>query len=139
MNGQDISLAASHWLQSGTNIPGDANGDGIVNGQDVALMASNWLQSVNGGSSGGGNAVPEPSAIALSVLGFMTLSCLIGLRRSGSSRLIRTLAGFVVCALPRHVESSGAIPDRRSSSQPEALGAVQEVTNGLKHSQKRLL
>ena len=47
--------------------------------------------------------------------------------------------GFVVCALPRHVESSGANPDRRCSSQPEALGADQEVTNGLKHSKKRVL
>ncbi len=50
----------------------------------------------------------------------------------------RSLADVVVCALLRHVESSGATPDRRSSSQPEALGAVQEVTNGLKHFKKRL-
>jgi hypothetical protein len=47
------------------------------------------------------------------------------------------LREVVVCALRRHVESSGANPDRRCSSQPEALGAVQEVTNGLKHSKKR--
>jgi len=33
----------------------------------------------------------------------------------------------------------GENPDRRCSSQPEALGADQEVTNGLKHSKKRLL
>jgi hypothetical protein len=44
-----------------------------------------------------------------------------------------------VCALKRHVESSGGNPDRRGSSQPEALGAAQEVTNGLKHSKTRLL
>ena len=50
----------------------------------------------------------------------------------------RSFAHVVVCALLRHVESSGATPDRRSSSQPEALGAVQEVMNGLKHSKKRL-
>ena len=50
----------------------------------------------------------------------------------------RLLANVIMCALPRHVESSGANPDRRCSSQPEALGAVQEVTNGLKHSKKRL-
>ena len=43
-----------------------------------------------------------------------------------------------VC-LGRHVESSSVNPDRRCSSQPEALGADQEVTNGLKHSKKRLL
>ncbi len=45
---------------------------------------------------------------------------------------------LVVCALKRHVESSGGNPDRRDSSQPEALGADQEVTNGLKHSKTRL-
>lgn len=44
-----------------------------------------------------------------------------------------------MCALPRHVESSGANPDRQCSSQPEALGAVQEATNELKHFKKRLL
>jgi len=46
---------------------------------------------------------------------------------------------LVVCALRRHIESSGGNPDRRSSFQPEALGADQEVTRGLKHSKKRLL
>jgi hypothetical protein len=50
----------------------------------------------------------------------------------------RSFRLVVVCALQRHVESSGANPDRRCSSQPEALGAVQEVTNGLKHSKIRL-
>ena len=64
VNGQDISLAASHWLQTGSPVPGDANGDGIVNGQDIALMASNWLQGVNGSGGGGSSAVPEPSSIA---------------------------------------------------------------------------
>ena len=58
---------------------------------------------------------------------------------TGDRLLFRNaLSMFVVCALKRHVESSGANPDRRCSSQPEALGAVQEVTNGLKHSKKRL-
>jgi hypothetical protein len=45
---------------------------------------------------------------------------------------------LVECALKRHVESSGGNPDRQCSSQPEALGAAQEVTNGLKHSKTRL-
>ena len=45
----------------------------------------------------------------------------------------------VVCALLRCGEPSGVIPDRRKASQPEALGAYQEATNGLKHSQRRLL
>jgi hypothetical protein len=49
------------------------------------------------------------------------------------------LTDVIVCALLRHVESVGANPTRRCSSQPEALGAVQEATNGLKHSKTRLL
>ena len=53
--------------------------------------------------------------------------------------LQRAFTDVVVCALTRHIESSGVNPDRRCSSQPEALGAVQEVTNGLKHFKKRLL
>ena len=53
-------------------------------------------------------------------------------------RAVGHMSRLVVCALRRHVESSGESPDRRCSSQPEALGAVQEVTIGLKHSKKRL-
>jgi hypothetical protein len=37
VNGLDISLVASNWLQSGN---GDANGDGVVNGLDIALISS---------------------------------------------------------------------------------------------------
>ena len=32
-------------LLTGTSIPGDVNGDGIVNGLDIALVASHWLQT----------------------------------------------------------------------------------------------
>jgi uncharacterized repeat protein (TIGR03803 family) len=71
VNGQDISLVASHWLQSGSGIAGDANGDGVVNGQDIALIASNWLQSFGGG---GGSAVPEPSTLVLAALGLALLA-----------------------------------------------------------------
>jgi len=51
VNGQDMALVASNWLetpangQAGQSLPGDANGDGIVNGQDIALIASNWLDT----------------------------------------------------------------------------------------------
>jgi hypothetical protein len=62
----------------------------------------------------------------------------VGLARCGM-RQVCGRSGLVVCALERHIESSGVNPDRRCSSQPEALGADQEVTNGLKHSKKRLL
>jgi hypothetical protein len=74
INGQDIALVASHWLQSGDakSLQGDANYDGIVNGQDIALIASNWLQ-VAGGGAGSGAAVPEPSTLILAALGGIAL------------------------------------------------------------------
>ena len=71
VNGQDIALIATHWLQSGYGIPGDVNGDGIVNGQDISLIAYDWLQTASGG--GGGSAVPEPSALVLAALGGLAL------------------------------------------------------------------
>ena len=49
VNGQDMALVASNWLQTSdqsvtqSTMAADANGDGIVNGQDMALIASNWL------------------------------------------------------------------------------------------------
>jgi hypothetical protein len=70
VNGQDISVIASHWLNTGTGAndpPGDANGDGIVNGQDISIVASHWLQGV-GGSSGGAMVLPEPSTFILAAL-----------------------------------------------------------------------
>jgi hypothetical protein len=74
VNGQDIALLASHWLQSGDakSLQGDANYNGIVNGQDIAVIASNWLQTAGGGA-GGGASVPEPSTLILAVLGVLAL------------------------------------------------------------------
>ena len=55
VNGLDIAMIASHWLQLGP--VADANGDGLVNGLDIAMVASNWL--AGGGAAA---AVPEPPA-----------------------------------------------------------------------------
>jgi hypothetical protein len=68
VNGQDIALVASNWLQ--TTRRGDANGDGIVNGQDIAEIASNWLATANGTvvPPPGGTAVPEPSGAGLAMV-----------------------------------------------------------------------
>ena len=44
-----------------------------------------------------------------------------------------------LCALPRRIDVVGANPTRQLSLQPEALGADQEATNGLKHFGKRSL
>jgi len=44
-----------------------------------------------------------------------------------------------LCALPRCTDVVGSNPTRQLSLQPEAPGADQEVTNGLKHFGKRPL
>jgi hypothetical protein len=48
VNGLDLGILASNWLQ---NVPpasanADINGDGTVNGLDLGIMAQYWLQSV---------------------------------------------------------------------------------------------
>ena len=69
VNGLDLSLVASEWLEKGSgpsDPPGDANHDGVVNGLDVALIYSHWTDL---NSSGGGSAaVPEPSMFVLAAL-----------------------------------------------------------------------
>ncbi len=79
VNGQDIALAASNWLQVGSNRGGDVNGDGFVNGQDIALVASNWLQVRP--ALGAAAAVPEPSALGLGVVASLMLGAGWRLRR----------------------------------------------------------
>jgi hypothetical protein len=70
VNGLDISLVASHWLQAGKGVQGDANGDGVVNGLDISLIASYWLHM---GGAGGGASVPEPSTFILATPGALAL------------------------------------------------------------------
>ncbi len=86
VNGLDISLIASHWLQSGFGKQGDGNFDNVVNGLDISLVASHWLQS--GGFGGGGSsvavtasAVPEPGTYALCVTGLLAGLATRGIRR----------------------------------------------------------
>ena len=69
VNGQDLALVASTWLQTGSigQLSGDANRDGIVNGQDIALIASNWEAGIPG--SGQASAVPEPASLLLALAG----------------------------------------------------------------------
>ena len=44
VNGQDLALSSSGWLNAGPT--GDINADGIINGQDIAVISSAWLQTV---------------------------------------------------------------------------------------------
>lgn len=69
VNGLDISLIASHWLQTG-NIQADANGDENVNGLDIAIVASHCLQT---GGAGNRASVPETSTLILVALSGLAL------------------------------------------------------------------
>jgi hypothetical protein len=83
VNGQDLALIASEWMQTGTGAndpPGDLNHDGIVNAADMSLVTSNWTQTTSGGGTGSSSAsVPEPSTLLLAALG--TLAWLAYQRR----------------------------------------------------------
>jgi PEP-CTERM motif/Dockerin type I domain len=81
VNGLDVNIIASHWLQSNALHLGlgDVTGDGVVNGLDINAIAANWLGStpalpssvtppISGGSGSGSN-VPEPSTWVLMGLG----------------------------------------------------------------------
>ena len=68
VNGLDINVIASHWLQTGAGIAGDANDDGVVNGLDINLIAQNWLRTSEGGVGVGAAETPEPSTLILAAL-----------------------------------------------------------------------
>ena len=60
VNGQDIVVVASHWLNKGLQpLAGDLNFDGIVNGQDIAVIASHFGQRV--GTLNVGTLTPPPA------------------------------------------------------------------------------
>jgi hypothetical protein len=86
VNGLDIALVSSHWLQTGTYAIGDANFDHVVNGLDIALISSHWLQTGGGASGGGsGTAVPEPASCTLCAIGMVVgLAWRWRRRRSGT-------------------------------------------------------
>ena len=70
VNGLDVALISSQWLQTGWGLPGDANGDGVVNGLDIAIVSSNWLQASGAGQ---GVMIPEPATVILAALGGLAL------------------------------------------------------------------
>jgi hypothetical protein len=39
----DFARFAEYWLQTGSNLPADLDGDGIVNLYDLKLLADEWL------------------------------------------------------------------------------------------------
>ena len=61
--------------------PGDANHDGVVNGLDLTIVTGNWTFT-SAGSNGQGMAVPEPSSIALALVGAAFLLRIISRRQA---------------------------------------------------------
>ncbi len=66
VNAQDLALISSSWQQTGTNLLPDVNGDGIVNTQDIAIVSSNWMGT---GTNAASAAVPEPTSLLLTLIG----------------------------------------------------------------------
>jgi hypothetical protein len=87
VNGLDISLISSHWLQTGTvgSLPGDANNDGVVNGLDIALAASQWLKTTTVGTyqtpPPPGASVPEPGTLTLAAFSLVIAGVYVRRRR----------------------------------------------------------
>jgi sialidase-1 len=74
VNEDDAAVLAANWGH--TNITGgaangDFNDDGIVNVLDAAILAANWGDY---NESTGPSAVPEPTALALAILGVLMLA-----------------------------------------------------------------
>jgi hypothetical protein len=87
INGQDLALVSSNWLQTGVAPTGDVNEDGIVNAQDLAVVSSNWLHTLNGtGTNAANTAVPEPGTVTLLIAGVGVIGVFRSRRRA---RIVR--------------------------------------------------
>ncbi len=65
---EDAATLAANWGQSGGWAEGDFNGDGVVDAADASILAANW-----GDSASETNAVPEPGAVTMILLGALGL------------------------------------------------------------------
>jgi hypothetical protein len=64
VNGQDLVVVASHWMQTGSR-PGDFMGSGVVNVQDISVIASNWLAMLPSGGAGGSASGVEATTLTV--------------------------------------------------------------------------
>ena len=132
VNGLDISLIASHWLQTG-GLAGDANGDDIVNGLDIAAIASHWLQTLPAGGVGGGSEAATivggeaaggsaasiataSSALGSTSVSSTAISASIGTSasstlRSSASLLVSPAPGFLSTQAPDRIAAFIGRPD----------------------------
>jgi probable HAF family extracellular repeat protein len=88
VNGADLNTVLSNYNKTVTQdvngwMMGDFNGDGTVNGTDLNAVLSNYNQSNHVDTAGA--AVPEPSALALLVVGAISLLAYVRRRRKGTA------------------------------------------------------
>ena len=81
VNGADLNAVLANYNKTGGLwYQGDFNYDGTVNGADLNTVLANYNQHLSVGV-----AVPEPSTLALLLIGLAALAC-VARRRSGPSR-----------------------------------------------------
>lgn len=80
----DFALLSNSWLTAGDWTEGDTNGDGFIDPADFAVLSDHWLAGTvpNGGQL---EAVPEPSAVSLTVIGLLTVFTRLYQTRRGNA------------------------------------------------------
>lgn len=80
VNGLDISVVASNWLQTGMHMPGESSSQQVANGLAISLVNSNWLKTAGDATtssmvsaSGQVSVVPEPATIVTAAIGGLAL------------------------------------------------------------------
>ena len=114
------------------SLTGAAGHFSLATFEDVLKSATTWrvlLQTVK---------ISVTVSVVCLVIGYPAASCFARLH-GWKATLCSVLILVPLCALPRRIDVVGASPTRQLSLQPEAPGADQEATNGLKHFGKRFL
>jgi hypothetical protein len=101
VDGADLTtLRANFGSKTATSMTGDADGDADADGNDFLIWQRNKTAPV---ATAAGAAVPEPSGLALAVLGLMASAGLWGRRRHGAGPAMKiarhgaSILSLVVC------------------------------------------